>query len=109
MIAARNPDLYKSVSAFAPIAHPTSKGSSFAVEAISRYFADNIEAAQDYDCSIAIRKATKIPNGLIDFGTHDEYIKSLEPQVLIDAIGEGKHKNVKFRWQEGYDHGYYFC
>lgn len=50
-----------------------------------------------------------MPNGLIDFGTHDEYMKGLEPQALINAIGEAGHKNVQFRWQEGYDHGHYFC
>lgn len=98
MIAARNPGLYKSVSAFAPIANPSNKDSKFAVEAMTRYFADNLEGAKEYDCSIAIRKAAKIPNGLVDFGTHDEYMTSLQPQALIDALGEGGHKNVKFRW-----------
>jgi len=39
-----------------------------------------------------------MPNGLIDFGTHDEYMEALEPQTLIDAIGEAGHKNVNFRW-----------
>lgn len=109
MIAARNPDLYKSVSAFAPISNPTSKDSSFSVEAMNHYFANNLEAAKDFDCSIAIRKASKLPDGLVDFGTHDEFMKGLQPQALIDAIGEGGHKNVKFRWQEGYDHGNYFA
>lgn len=98
MIAARNPDKYKSVSAFAPICNPTSKESAFAFEAISRYFANNPEAAQNFDSSIQVRKAAKIPNGLIDFGTHDEYKQSLQPQALIDAIGEAGHKNVQFRW-----------
>ena len=65
---------------------------------MTRYFADNLEVAKEYDCSIAIRKAAKIPNGLVDFGTHDEYMKSLQPQALSDALGQGGHKNVKFRW-----------
>jgi S-formylglutathione hydrolase len=98
LIAARNPDLYKSVSAFAPISNPTSKDSSFAVEAFARYFANNPDAGKDFDCSIVVRKAEKIPNGLVDFGTHDEFKAGLQPQALIDAIGEGGHKNVKFRW-----------
>jgi S-formylglutathione hydrolase len=108
LIAARNPDLYRSVSAFAPLCNPTSKDSILATEALSRYFANNIEAAENFDCSIAIRKASKMPNGLVDFGTHDEYMKVLQPQALIDALGESGHKNIKFRWQEGYDHGQYF-
>ena len=52
MIAARNPDKYKSVSAFAPICNPSSKESSFSVEAINRYFANNTQAAENFDCSI---------------------------------------------------------
>jgi len=55
MIAARNPDKYKSVSAFAPICNPTSKKSTFSIEAMNRYFADNIEQAKNYDCSLVIR------------------------------------------------------
>lgn len=98
VIAARNPDKYKSFSAFAPICNPTSKNSTFATEAFSRYFTNNPTAAENFDSSIQVRKASNLPNGLIDFGTHDEYIKGLEPQTLIDAIGEAGHKNVSLRW-----------
>lgn len=78
-IAARNPHLYKSVSAFAPICNSSSVESSFAVEAISRYFANEPEAAKNFDCSEVIRKAKQMPDGLIDFGTHDEYKTGLQP------------------------------
>lgn len=39
-----------------------------------------------------------LPVGLVDFGTSDEYIKDLEPHKLINALGQGNHTNVKFRW-----------
>jgi S-formylglutathione hydrolase len=77
VIAARNPHLYKSVSAFAPISSPSNPLSGFASEAIPRYFANNPEAAKLYDCSEVIRNAKVIPNGLIDIGTHDEFMKWL--------------------------------
>ena len=79
MIAARNPHLYKSVSAFAPISSPSNPLSGFADEAIPRYFANKPEAAKLFDCSEVIRNAKAIPNGLIDIGTHDEYMKGLQP------------------------------
>lgn len=55
-----------------------------------------------------MKKAAKLPVGLIDFGTHDEYRTDLKFELLIEALGSGNHKNVKYRWQEGYDHGFYF-
>lgn len=75
---------------------------------MSTYFAENIESASKYDCIKAIQSAAVMPAGLVDFGTSDEYLHDLEPQNLFNAIGQGNHTNVKVRWQEGYDHGFYF-
>jgi hypothetical protein len=43
------------------------------------YFADNIENSKKFDCVFAIKQATVLPVGLIDFGTSDEYMQDLEP------------------------------
>lgn len=79
MIAARNPDLYKSVSAFAPICSVSNENSQFCKRAMKAYFADNIENSKKFDCVFAIKQATVLPVGLVDFGTSDEYIEDLQP------------------------------
>ena len=107
MIAARNPGMYKSVSAFAPICNQSRPDSNFCGNAMKAYFA-NEQEAQAYDCKYAVLQAEKMPMGLIDLPTHDEYRKDLCFELLINALGTAGHKNVKYRWQEGYDHGFYF-
>ena len=109
MIAARNPDLYKSVSAFAPICSQSTGKNGFTNNAMKAYFSNLPEQAKLFDCTEQIKSATKVPVGLVDFATHDEYQKDLMPELLIQALGEtGHNKNIKVRWQEGYDHGFYF-
>ena len=47
-----------------------------------------------------------MPPGLIDFGTADELMKQLQPELLIDALKT--HPNVLFRWQQDETHGLVF-
>jgi len=99
-ITARNPTEYKSFSAFAPLCNPSNPDSYFSTPGLTTYLG-SLEAAKDYDCSEVIKskgKGFKLPNGLVDFGTHDPYNASLMPKILIDAIGNNGHKNVKLRW-----------
>ena len=108
VIAARNPENYRSVSAFAPICTSSNPEKRFGSTAMKTYFSNNPELAKKYDCVEVINSVKHLPVGLVDYGTHDEYTKIMEPQLLINALGNGGHSNVTFRWQEGYDHGYYF-
>lgn len=108
MMAARNPEMYKSVSAFAPICNQSSEQSKFCKMAMDNYFAGKPELAKTFDCSEVIRSAKSIPVGLVDMGTHDNFKEDLSAQTLINALGNGGHKNVTFRWQEGYGHGFDF-
>ena len=55
MIAARNPDLYKSVSAFAPICSVSNENSQFNSRAMKAYFGNNVEQVKQYDCAEAIK------------------------------------------------------
>jgi len=56
-IAARNPDMYKSVSAFAPIGNSSEADSEFCGAAMKAYFGDKPEEAKKYDCSESILAA----------------------------------------------------
>lgn len=55
MIAARNPELYKSVSAFAPICSVSNENSQFNSRAMKAYFGSNVEQVKLYDCAEAIK------------------------------------------------------
>ena len=100
VIAARNPHAFKSVSAFAPIGNATHADSFFSTPGLKAFFG-SLDAAKEFDCSEVINskgKGSKLPDGLIDVGTHDPYKKSLMSQALINALGFNQHTNVKFRW-----------
>jgi S-formylglutathione hydrolase len=71
MIAARNPDTYRSVSAFAPICYVSHANSMFTSNAMKAYFSNKPELVKTFDCSEIISKAKNMPDGLVDFGTHD--------------------------------------
>lgn len=106
-IAARNPNMYRSVSAFAPICNSSRDESEFCGAAMKAYFGDNKDEAKKYDCSESMMNAERMPKGLVDCGTHDFFLKDLGNQYAIDAIGKRGH-NIKFRMQEGYDHYFAF-
>lgn len=96
-IAARNPNDYLSVSAFAPITNSSSSDSDLCGNAMKHYFKGNEDEAKKYDCSVSMLAAQKMPPGLIDLGTHDDFIKDLGPERIQEAIGKRKFK-IEFRW-----------
>lgn len=109
MIAARNPGMYRSVSAFAPV---FSTSTTLAKEAFELYFNEKQEGEM-YDFSKVIKRegaGATFPDCLIDIGTSDHSLDTLDPNGFRQAIGEDKDLSTKveLRLQEGYDHGYYF-
>lgn len=104
--ALRNPDKFKSVSAFAPIVAPMR--SPWGQKAFSRYLGENTEMWRDYDASELVRKYRYHHPILIDQGTADTFItKQLMPEVFEQACTE-VHQPLTLRYQADYDHSYYF-
>ena len=103
--ALRNPQQYRSVSAFAPIAAPTH--SPWGENIFSRYLGENRESWRAYDASELIRQGKFHSPILIDQGTEDEFLPQLLPGIFEQACEE-VNQTVSIRYQEGYDHGYYF-
>jgi S-formylglutathione hydrolase len=107
-LALKNPDLYASVSAFAPISAPTR--APWGEKAFSGYLGPDTESWREYDASELVRKSP-FPDGrtiLVDQGTADQF---LEEQLYPEVLEEACHKAgqpLTLRWHEGYDHGYYF-
>ncbi|MDR5833033.1 S-formylglutathione hydrolase [Caballeronia sp. LZ034LL] len=109
VLALRNPDIYRSVSAFAPIAAPSQ--CPWGVKAFSGYLGDDREAWKQYDASELIKgdAAARFEGGiLIDQGLADQFLaEQLHPDVFERNAREAGH-TVNVRRHEGYDHGYFF-
>lgn len=104
--ALRNPNLYKSVSAFAPIVAPMR--CPWGEKALSRYLGDNKLSWAAYDACELVQKERYHSLILIDQGTDDQYLtEQLKPELFAQACAAVKQP-LNLRYQEGYDHSYYF-
>ncbi len=106
-IALKNPDRYRSVSAFAPIAAPTR--APWGKKAFSGYLGPG-EEWRGHDASELVSERP-FPDGrtiVVDQGTADQFLgEQLYPEVFESACAEADQP-LTLRWHEGYDHGYYF-
>jgi len=108
MLALRNPHLYRSVSAFAPIAAPSR--CPWGEKAFAGYLGEDRAAWQAYDSSELVAHAShKFAEGiLIDQGLSDQFLaEQLNPDVF-EAACRAAGQPLTLRRHEGYDHGYYF-
>ncbi|MGV2291833.1 S-formylglutathione hydrolase [Trinickia sp. YCB016] len=108
-IALRNPGVYRSVSAFAPIAAPMR--CPWGEKALSGYLGANRETWRQYDASELVARAdsAKFDAGiLIDQGLADQFLaEQLNPDVF-EAACRAAGQPLTLRRHAGYDHGYYF-
>ena len=104
-IALRHPELFQSVSAFAPIANPTQ--SDWGRKQFSAYLGDDESAWADYDATILLGERGWHGDILIDQGVSDQFIDLLRPQALAEEMTMARQPAV-VRMQEGYDHSYFF-
>ncbi|MGH8781054.1 S-formylglutathione hydrolase [Paraburkholderia sp.] len=108
MLALRNPEIYRSVSAFAPIAAPTR--CPWGEKAFSGYLGDDREAWKQYDASELVAHASRrFDEGiLVDQGLADQFLATqLNPDVF-EAACRAARQPLVLRRHAGYDHGYYF-
>ena len=105
--ALKRPDLYKSISAFAPISSPIN--SPWGAKAFAGYLGDNQTKWQDWDSSYLIEKCNNsFDQILIDQGTSDEFLeKELKPNIFFEKCKVVNQKLI-MRYQENCDHGYNF-
>ncbi|HEY9711334.1 MAG TPA: S-formylglutathione hydrolase, partial [Oculatellaceae cyanobacterium] len=104
--ALRNPEQYKSVSAFAPIAAPMR--CPWGQKAFNNYLGSDQENWRSYDASELVLTASYNRPILIDQGTVDPFLEEqLLPEVFQQAC-EKAGQPLTLRFQEGYNHSYYF-
>jgi len=100
---------YKSVSAFAPICNPSHENSKWGQKAFKGYFGDEDKSEwvlNDATKLIENFKGNKVEI-LIDQGDKDQFLEGLMPEHFKEAC-ERNNYPLKLRYQEGYDHSYYF-
>lgn len=109
-LALRHPGVFKSVSAFAPIAAPSQ--CPWGKKAFSGYLGKDESAwlAHDASALMAAQTTPPYPGGiLIDQGLADKFLleNQLLPEVFEAACAQ-VGQPLTLRRQPGYDHGYYF-
>ena len=105
-IALRNPDRYKSVSAFSPIVAPLQ--CPWGKKALGRYLGLDKASWRPYDACALIEDGARVNNILVDQGTSDQFLEEqLKPQLLADAC-ERAGIPLTLNLRPGYDHSYYF-
>ncbi|MEM9013680.1 MAG: S-formylglutathione hydrolase [Pseudomonadota bacterium] len=102
----RNPELFKSVSAFSPIVGPSEV--PWGRKVFTAYLGDDRERWAAYD---AVRLVARNQSGaeiLIDQGGADEFLEAqLQPERFAEAC-RAEGQKLHLRLQDGYDHSYYF-
>jgi S-formylglutathione hydrolase len=102
----RNPSLYRSISAFAPIAAPMQ--CPWGKKAFSKYLGSDTSNWAQYDATELVAKKPHPAPILIDQGDADQFLaEQLKPQKFADAAATSGQA-LTLRMQPGYDHSYYF-
>jgi S-formylglutathione hydrolase len=102
----RNPEVYRSVSAFAPIAAPMQ--CPWGEKALTAYLGADREAWRDYDTCELVRRRPSQAKLFIDQGAADDFLETqLKPDLLVEAC-EAAGQHFELRLQPGYDHSYFF-
>ena len=111
MLALRNPALFRSVSAFAPIAAPAR--CPWGHKAFGGYLGSDQAAWRAYDATELMSshagKGAPFPDGiLIDQGLADKFLaEQLNPDAFELACRQADQP-LELNYHPGYDHGYYF-
>lgn len=107
-LAMKYPQLFKSVSAFAPISSPTR--CPWGEKAFGAYLGPDREAWKAHDAALLIEagKAKPFDDILIDQGLGDQFLENqLKPELLEAAAAKAGQK-LTVRRHAGYDHSYFF-
>ncbi|MDI6026189.1 S-formylglutathione hydrolase [Corticibacterium sp. UT-5YL-CI-8] len=105
-IALKNPDRFKSCSAFAPITQPMTAG--WSKPAFEKYLGDDETAWRAYDATALIEDGYRFDEFLVDQGTADGFLEDgLRPGLLREAC-RAVGLPLTLNMREGYDHSYFF-
>ncbi|THD85549.1 S-formylglutathione hydrolase [Aliigemmobacter aestuarii] len=104
-IAMSFPGRFRSVSAFAPIAHPTA--SEWGRKQFTAYLGADESKWAAHDSTLLMRTRGFDGPVLVDQGAKDQFLHLLMPEALAEAMA-ARRQNGTFRMNKGYDHSYFF-
>jgi S-formylglutathione hydrolase len=106
VLALRHPDLYRSLSALAPIVAPSQV--PWGDKAFKAYFGDHHRTWAEHDACELVRRRPFAGPVLVDQGLDDRFLATqLQPERFEEACAEAGQA-LTLRRHAGYDHGYYF-
>jgi len=105
-IALKNPNAYKSVSAFSPIVAPTQ--CPWGQKAFAGYLGEDKSAWLQYDATALVQQNLLAGEILIDQGMADDFLEVQLKSELFAAACEESGQSLRLRMQPGYDHSYFF-
>lgn len=105
-VALRNPERFRSVSAFAPICSPIN--CPWGTKALTGYLGRDQQLWRAYDACTLIADGARVPEILVDQGEADDWLaEQLKPELLRAACREAGI-DLTLRMQPGFNHGYLF-
>lgn len=104
-VAMSLPGRFRSVSAFAPIAHPAA--SDWGRRQFAAYLGPDEAKWAAHDATLLMRRRGFDGPILIDQGAQDANLDLLKPEALAEAM-MARRQNGTIRMHKGYDHSYFF-
>lgn len=105
-IGLRNPDIYRSISAFSPIVSPLN--CPWGDKALTGYIGTDRDAWREYDACALIEDGARSGEILVHQGTADGFLADqLKPELLEQAC-RAAGQSLALHMADGYDHSYYF-
>lgn len=105
-IALRNPETYKSVSAFSPISSPLN--CPWGEKALTGYIGADKSAWREYDACALIEDGARVTDILVDQGSDDDFLEGQLKPDLLEAACKTASIPLTLNMREGYDHSYFF-
>ena len=106
IMALRNPERFKSCSAFAPIVNPMT--ADWSATAFSKYLGDDMAGWRAYDAVALIQDGHQFSDLLVDQGDADNFLDNGLRPWLLETACQNANINLTLRMQAGYDHSYFF-
>jgi S-formylglutathione hydrolase len=105
-IGLRNPNRFRSVSAFSPIVAPSQV--PWGDKALGGYLGADKAAWREYDAVALIEDGARLPDLLVDQGSADQFLDEQLKTHLLEAACRDAGIAATIRMQDGYDHSYFF-
>ncbi len=106
-LALKNPSVFRSCSAFAPIVAPSQV--PWGQKAFPRYLGEDRAAWRAFDATALIEDGHRFDGELlIDQGLDDKFLADQLKPELLEAVCARAVQSVNVRRRPGYDHSYWF-